>query len=244
MSKQDPTIYYISHKDIQNQEILDMHIYPNTQSNYYWSDDFSEDFYIKLAYCGFICVSNYIENKYILLPEMQFEYAVLHFKDLNISKKVNKLLQQNNYDFTINENFDELLKKLETYHEKCWLNGSYLELIKRLKNYKHHNINFQLLSIELSYANTKELIAGEIGYQIGSTYTSLTGFCNKNKSYNNWGTLQLVLLAQYLEKNNFDLWNLGHAGMQYKSKLGAKTYKRDDFLQLWFKSVDKPILNA
>ncbi len=90
------------------------------------------------------------------------------------------------------------------------------------------------MSVELYDKRTKELIAGEIGYKINSTYTSLTGFSLKEKIYNNWGKLQLVLLAQYLEKNNYSFWNLGHPYMQYKFDLGAKIYSREEFLEKWF----------
>ena len=64
-------------------------------------------------------------------------------------------------------------------------------------------------------------------------YTSLSGFSSKEKAYNNWGNLQLVLLAEYLEKNNYEFWNLGHPYMDYKIKLGAKIFTRIDFLEKW-----------
>jgi len=239
MNTEDSTIYYLKNEDITNHEILFTHIYSNMQSNYYWSDDFSEEFYVNLAYAGFICVSNYIDDKFILLPEIQFEYAVLDFKDLYISKKVKKLLKNNEYHFSINEHFEDLLSKIELYHENCWLSGKYLELIKNLKNYQNRSMPFKLLCIELTCKKTNELIAGELGYVIGSTYTSLTGFCNKSKEYNNWGTLQLVLLAQYLEQEEFSFWNLGHARMDYKLKLGAKVYSRVDFLNRWIPTTKK-----
>lgn len=47
----------------------------------------------------------------------------------------------------------------------------------------------------------------------------------------------MTLLGQYLEKNEFELWNLGHAFMEYKIKLGAKVFKRMDFLNRWFNAI-------
>ncbi len=78
-----------------------------------------------------------------------------------------------------------------------------------------------------------QLVAGEIGYKIGATYTSLSGFSIKDKGFNNYGKLQLVLLAKYLQKNNYQFWNLGHPYMKYKFDLGATLFKREDFLQIW-----------
>ncbi|NQY94118.1 MAG: hypothetical protein HRT43_08150 [Campylobacteraceae bacterium] len=242
MDKQDSTIYYLKNEDIKNQDILFTHIYSNMESNYYWSDDFSEDFYVNLAYAGFISVSNYIDEKFLLLPEIQFEYAVLDFSDLHISNNVQKLLAKNEYKLSVNEHFEDLLSKIEFYHDNCWLSGKYLDLVKKLKNYRNDTLPFKLISVELSCSKTNSLIAGELGYIIGSTYTSLTGFCNKEKQYNNWGTLQLVLWAQYLEKEKLDFWNLGHAAMDYKLKLGAKVYSRVDFLNRWIPSTKKQIL--
>uniref|UniRef100_UPI004048C461 hypothetical protein n=1 Tax=Aliarcobacter sp. TaxID=2321116 RepID=UPI004048C461 len=232
--KEQNVVYYLSYEDIQDKEILFNHIYSNMDANYYISEDFSEDFYIYLAYLGFISTSITVKNTFYLLPEIQFEYALLDFKDLHISKKVNSLINKKFYDFKINENINLVLENIEKFHKTNWLKDKYKELILSLKEYKHENIDFELMSIELYDKNNKELIAGEIGYKINSTYTSLTGFSLKEKIYNNWGKLQLVLLAQYLEKNNYSFWNLGHPYMQYKFDLGAKIYSREEFLEKWF----------
>lgn len=239
MHKQESTIYYLRNEDITNKETLYNYIYPNLNANYYWSDDFSIEFYINAATAGFITVSNFFEDRFLLLPEIQCEYALLDFKNLHISKKVKKLINQKEYHLSINENFDSLLEKIEQSHENSWLSNKYIDLVKKLKNHAHNKNDFQIQSIELTCTKTKKLIAGELGYTIGSTYTSLTGFCTKSKTYNNWGTLQLVLLAQYLKKNNFSFWNLGHANMDYKLKLGAKIYSREDFLKRWLAQTKK-----
>jgi len=80
-------------------------------------------------------------------------------------------------------------------------------------------------------------LAGEIGYIIGSTYTSLSGFSIKEKQYSNWGKLQMVLLSKYLDTNNFSFWNLGHPYMQYKLDMGAKVLSRIEFLERWLPKI-------
>jgi Leu/Phe-tRNA-protein transferase len=226
-------LYYLTFDDIKNRDLLFDYIYGNQDLNYYISEDFSKDFYVHLAYYGFICTSLVLQNKFYLLAEMQFEYAILDFKDLHISKKIKKLLREDSFEFTINKKYDEVIHQFEDYHKTNWLEADYKDLLLSLKDYKHPKIDFEMISIELNDKNTKELIAGEIGYKIGSTYTSLTGFSSKEKKYNNWGKLQLVLLSKYLEKENYSFWNLGHPYMQYKFDLGAKTYSRKDFLKRW-----------
>ena len=227
------TIYYITHENIKDKDVLFHDIYGNEQTNYYFSDDFSKDFYIQLARCGFISTSTINDDKLYLLPELQFEYSILDFENLHISKKVKKLLKKDDYVFTINKKFDEVLEKIETYHNPNWLIGEYKTLAKELSTYKPSWIDFEIMSIEVSHKQTNELIAAEIGYKINNTYTSLTGFSSKEKKYNNYGKLQLVLLAKYLENENYVFWNLGHPYMEYKFDLGAIKYSRLDFLQRW-----------
>ena len=231
------SISYLSFDDIKNKNILFNHIYANEKSNFYISDDLSKDFYINQALCGFISTSVTIEDKFYLVPEMQFEYAILDFENLHISKKVQKLINKSEYEFSINTNLNLVLENIEKFHKNNWLNSKYKELMLSLKDYIHPTIDFKIFSIELYDKNTKELISGEIGYKINSTYTSLTGFSSDNKKYNNWGKLQLVLLSHYLQKENFSFWNLGHPYMQYKFDLGAVKYSRKDFLQRWLSKV-------
>jgi Leu/Phe-tRNA-protein transferase len=230
-------IFYLSKKELNSKEILNNFIYPNKDVNYYISDDFSPEFYIDLAKKGFITVSDFLDdgNQY-LFPEIQFEYAVLHFDNLHISKKVQKLLKNDDeYYFSINKCFDDVLSFINSYHDNSWLRGKYLDLLNDLKNYDSDE--FELLSVELRSKKDDLLIAGEIGYIISKTYTSLSGFTNKK--YNNYGKLQMVLLAKYLEQNSFEFWNMGHPYMQYKLDLGAKILSRKSFLEIWLKNQKK-----
>ncbi len=229
-------IYQITYEDLKNKDILYNYIYANEETNYYICDDFSKEFYIYLASCGFISTSVTLNETFYLLPEMQFEYALLDFEDLIISKSIKKLINKNRHEFTINTNIDLVLEKLDQYHKNNWLRDKYKKLIKELFEENFEN-GFEILSIELYDKNTNELIAGEIGYKIGSTYTSLTGFSSKEKTYKNWGKLQLVLLGLYLKQNNYSFWNLGQPYMQYKFDLGAKEYSRLDFLERWLKEI-------
>lgn len=179
-----------------------------------------------------------IKDNAILLPEIQFEYAVLDFANLHISKKVKKLLKENNFLFKIDYDFESCLNKIIDYHKDSWLCEEYQSLLKKLISSKFNN--FKLSSIEL-YDKKNNFISGEIGYFIGKTYTSLTGFTCRKKEYNNWGKLQLVLLSKYLYKGGYDFWNLGHASLKYKLDLGAKVLSRKDFIQRWKISSQKII---
>ncbi|WP_416202241.1 hypothetical protein [Malaciobacter marinus] len=212
----------------------------NKKVNYYYSDDFSIDFYVKAAYEGFVSISFEQDNLFVILPEMQFDYAVLFFDNLHISKKVEKLLRKNDYEFKVHENFEKIIDKINEYHGDSWIVKEYKQTLLNLKNYKG-NIDFELIACSIEDKTTKKIVAGEIGYKVGAIYTSLSGFSSKERRFNNYGKLQLVLLANYLEKNGFNFWNLGHPYMKYKFDLGATLYKREDFLNIFREQRDKKI---
>lgn len=224
-------IYYIDLEAINDQELVENFIYKNMDLNYYYSNSFEPEFYIKLAQAGFISTAMHDVNDIaILLPEIQFEYALLDFEQLHISKKVKQLLNKAQYSFKINHNFSDVVQHINAYHDHSWICQEYEELLYTLHEQQYDN--FELISVSLLNENG-QLIAGEIGYIIGKTYTSLTGFYKREKAYNNWGKLQLVLLAHYLQAYAFEFWNLGHASLQYKLDLGAAIYSREDFLKHW-----------
>jgi hypothetical protein len=99
---------------------------------------------------------------------------------------------------------------------------------------------FSLFAIELRSGSGGKIIGGELGYSIGATYTSLTGFLDRTHPYSsNLGTLQLVALATLLQKNGYAFWNLGQSFMKYKQQLGAKVTPRGEFLSRWIPAIDK-----
>ena len=202
-------------------------------NSYYWSDDWSEEFYIELSKAGFISTTHETKDGLVLLPELQNDYAILDFQNLHISQKVKKLMGEKSYEFKINSRFTEVVEKFSFHHKYNWLKGKYAELIQNLYLHNDKREEFKIVSFELVDKESNELIAGEVGYIIANTYTSLSGFSSKEKKYTNYGTLQLVLLAQHLQKSGFDFWNLGHPHMEYKKRLGCQTYSRSDFLKRW-----------
>jgi len=222
-------IYQLPYEHLINTRILEEHIYPNMRKNYYWSDDFSPEYYIAQAKAGFIAVTDHYEEQELLLPEIQFTYALLDFKDLHISRKVQKLLKHKNLHIEISKELDEAAAMINAHYRNCWLTERYLEMIKGTEGL---DSNFQMVSVALR--DKGELIAGELGYSIGRKYTSLSGFSSKEKAYRNYGNAQLVLLGKLLESQGFAFWNLGQPYMNYKLALGAKIIDRGSFLKRWF----------
>ncbi len=235
MNKVEPTIDYLPF-DMLEESKLNNIIYPNMVNNYYWSDNFSPQYYIAQAKAGFIAVTENYRGLELLVPEIQYDYVILHFKDLYIRKKVQKIIKQKKLKIELSTDLDDVFYGINSYHKKSWFIKKYLETL-----YSTRGIDKNFKVISVSIRDNSRVIAGEIGYIIGATYTSLSGFSSKEKKYKNYGTAQLVLLAKYLEENNFDFWNLGQPYMDYKIELGAKIYNRFDFLKLWHSSINKKL---
>jgi Leu/Phe-tRNA-protein transferase len=83
----------------------------------------------------------------------------------------------------------------------------------------------KLYSIEVWNQQTGKLVGGELGYSIGTIYTSLTGFSNEDSA----GSVQLATLGKILSLSGYEMWDLGMS-LDYKLKLGAKGMKRIDFI--------------
>src|SRR5262249_53516101 len=74
----------------------------------------------------------------------------------------------------------------------------------------------------------EELIAGELGYTVGASYTSLSGFHAKSGS----GTVQMIALGELLRSQGFTVWDLGMI-MKYKIDIGGQILMRSEFLKLF-----------
>ncbi len=225
-------IHHLSYDDLTDQHILHEFIYPDMFKNYYWSDDFSAEYYIAKAKAGFIAVTDYYEEEELLLPEIQFNYALLDFNDLHISTKVKKLLQNRDLQLEVSQDLDEVAQGIDRLHQYNWLTPKYLDTLKASQGVDE---NFKVISALIREEG--EVVAGEIGYMIGKTYTSLSGFSKREKAYRNYGTAQLVLLALYLKDKSFTFWNLGQCYMPYKLMLGAKIVEREEFLKRWYEET-------
>ncbi|KNC80673.1 hypothetical protein SARC_06987 [Sphaeroforma arctica JP610] len=89
-------------------------------------------------------------------------------------------------------------------------------------------------TIELWDKNGEHLVAGEIGYTLGRTYTSLSGFTCESGS----GTVQCIALGRLLERCGYTYWDLGMS-MAYKLSMGAKNLPRLKFLDRLAEERDK-----
>jgi Leu/Phe-tRNA-protein transferase len=73
------------------------------------------------------------------------------------------------------------------------------------------------------------LVAGDLGIRIGRVYTSYSGYHEEN----NAGTVQIILMINWLKEQNFALWDLGPWDNGYKRSLGAVDITPDEYRKIF-----------
>lgn len=226
-------ILYLSPEHL-TPDILLKYIYPNGDQELYWSDCWTDTFYVDLARAGFITIAD--RDHSVLIVEMHKNYSVLDWSDLHVSRHVGKMVRTGRLGdgeiyLTVDKNVEAVIKGIvKAYGDTCWLIKPYEEMLKSLEALTGNEFSF--VSIQVRCGKQNALLGGELGYTIGATYTSLSGFLDRgNPISNNMGTVQLVAFGRLLEQCGYRFWNLGQPQMQYKTNLGAKTTPRLTFLQ-------------
>lgn len=225
---------------------------------------FSRVFHYKLL--SQLCSEGFlpIATDGVLLPKLHAQRCVISLPDdLHVSKSTRK--KAKHFTFTVNRAFDRVVAGCQRQHgDRCWL---YPPLVRAFKEINERGkvdaevfqedgrsstgrvCPVRLYSIEI-WDSEGDLVAGELGYTVGSIYTSLTGFSSQDSA----GSIQLSALGRLLSTLGFSLWDLGkrqlqgakHAvlirnpyfgflitlGMEmpYKFSLGSKLMPRQQFL--------------
>ena len=209
------------------------HIAKHWPSDFCWSSCFEPSFLAALMYEGYLPTAHGpVEGpiEYILLPKLHQERCIVFFEDLRVSRSVRSNSRE--YELSVDTAFDEVVEKCLAQHGESWLHPPIVDGFKRLfraggtGQVKMHSIEVKLEGV---------LVAGELGYSVGRTYCSLSGFTIVSGS----GSVQCLGLALLLHERGFDFWDLG-MGMEYKVKMGAREISRHDFLQRLRASRDLP----
>ena len=194
--------------------------------------DFDDiDFMARLMEAGFLVMSTEInlddfsgdkdKRYYLLLPKLHLIRSALFFPNLHIKKRIAPLLSR--YELKIDTCFDQVLDKCVEKHGSAWLT---LPLVCVLKELRRTSLPPRPVSFEL-YRDGK-LMAGEVGIVLGRVYTSYSGYCEENNS----GTIQMILMAKWLEKNGFEFLDFGMP-LKYKSLLGAHNISPEHFVRIF-----------
>ena len=181
-----------------------------------------------------------IATQCLLLPKLHQHRCVIHLpNDLRISKSARK--KSKRYRPSFNQALDRVVEGCRQQHGvNCWLLPQLVEAFALI----HQNgpqgmlthvydssssverlCPVRLYSMELWDDDSGHLVAGELGYTVGSIYTSLTGFTTQDSA----GSVQLLVLGRILSRCGFKLWDLG-MDMAYKQTLGSTLMPREEFV--------------
>ncbi|EEY53301.1 uncharacterized protein PITG_06942 [Phytophthora infestans T30-4] len=188
-------------------------------------------------YEGFLPIASEFQDKCFLLPKLHRQRCVLLIK-ANAPEHVPKIVRKRakKFKFVLNRDFNGVVEGCHEKHGIPWLYPPIVESFKTLFQAGNDGVELypgckvRFFTVELYDTTTDTLVAGELGYTVGSVYTSLTGFSRANGA----GTVQLHALSKFLYLAGFKMWDLGMS-MDYKMGLGAKDLDRDDFLDELYK---------
>ena len=158
---------------------------------------------------------------YVLLPKLHLVRSALFFPELHIKKSICRFLPR--YELRIDTDFDLILDKCVQIHNADWLTPPLVNALKCL-----HRQNTRAKPVSFGAYRDGELKAGEIGVTIGRVYTSYSGYYEED----NAGTVQMILMAKWLEQTGFDFLDLGMP-LDYKTHLGARDITPHRFVELF-----------
>ena len=199
--------------------------------------DFEEDFIGRLMEAGFLVMSVELRDEpaagpeaetdrfFLLLPKLHLVRSVLFFPDLHIKKNIRRFLSR--YELRVNTDFDLILDKCVQIHGADWLTPPLIGLLKNM----HSRQDPQAMPVSFAVYREDELKAGEIGVVVGRVYTSYSGYYEED----NAGTVQMILMTQWLEKTGFHFVDLGMP-LDYKTTLGARDITPRQFVELFRKA--------
>ena len=190
--------------------------------------DFDGDFISRLMEAGFLVMSADIKNEalaepfFILLPKLHLVRSALFFPELHVKKNVRRFLSR--YELRVNSDFNLILDKCVQIHGADWLTPPLVETLKNLYLRK----DLRTKPVSFGVYQEGELKAGEIGVVTGRVYTSYSGYFEES----NAGTVQMILMARWLEKTGFDFLDFGMP-LDYKTSLGAQNVMPNRFVELF-----------
>jgi Leu/Phe-tRNA-protein transferase len=222
---------HLSLHDLNNPLLLQK-LYHDSTTDYYWSDDFSARFYYAQARAGFIAVTERHHEGELLLPELQRSYAVLDFEHLHVTRHARRILRRDHPKLHVGVVLRPTAERIRTYHRHAWLTPRYERTLEAI-----NRSDLPMHVIAMTLYHDQQPVAGEIGYIIGRTYTSLSGYSSRDKRYRHYGMVQLIQTARWLQRHGFAFWNLGQPYMPYKFTLGAREYPREVFLRRWHEAT-------
>eukprot|EP01062_Namystynia_karyoxenos_P026104 TRINITY_DN2039_c0_g1_i1.p1 TRINITY_DN2039_c0_g1~~TRINITY_DN2039_c0_g1_i1.p1 ORF type:complete len:378 (+),score=76.10 TRINITY_DN2039_c0_g1_i1:83-1216(+) len=196
------------------------------RGDYCMSTEWSPDFIAAMWQAGMLCIAIRSGGQFILLPKLhkRRSLVLLTVEGMpHIRRKVYKRARTSGLMISFDTAFEEVLAGCVRYHGENWLYPPMREAMRELHR------RGVVHSCEV-WNNAGELVAGELGYCVGSVYTSMTAFAKKRDAPSA-GSVQLSALALLLRRLGYTVLDFG-MHLHYKSSYGAVQVPRHEFLAL------------
>ena len=180
---------------------------------------FDPQFISSVCYLGLFPMATEVRGHILLLIKLHEERCILDFENLHIPQNVKKRCGR--FEFSVDQAFEQCVASIDKQHWNSWFYPPLAETFIQMFHTKQYPTRVH--SFELWEGD--ELVAGEVGFVVGSAYASLSGFYHKSST----GTIQLCATGKLLEQSGFAYWDLGME-MPYKLDLGAHSLDRELFL--------------
>ncbi len=160
------------------------------------------------------------------LPKLHLERCLLDPRTVRVTKTARR--ESRRYLLSCNRMFSSVLSACVEQHGPDWLVSDLTTAFTQLHDQRALR-KVAFISVELwrVHDDGPELVAGEIGYLIGSAYASLTGYRNASGA----GTVQLAALGCLLASSGIKVWDLGME-LGYKRDLGGRVLPRNRFMPI------------
>eukprot|EP00750_Incisomonas_marina_P021474 INCI4445.1.p1 GENE.INCI4445.1~~INCI4445.1.p1 ORF type:complete len:428 (-),score=77.66 INCI4445.1:106-1389(-) len=223
---------------------------------YCFALSFDVTFFARLCYEGFLSICSFpADFVYLLMPWIAPTRAVMNFGGMHVSRQLRK--RARSYYMTVNTDLEGVMKGCVQQHGEAWLYEPMRDLLRKAwcDTSKLHekydaadgpqaarwrlalrNSGFRVVTFEMWDSSTGRLVAGDLGYVVGSCYTSMTGF--RDEGTRSCGTIQLVCTYSLLKRCGFSFWDLGMV-MDYKKALGARVVTRKEFMKMFHPVRDR-----
>lgn len=217
----------------------------------FYSFDWSPEFYVKQASLGYISVAYREGDTTVLAPRLHEEFSLLEWPWLKADAGVRRIFTNGQFERcsprlqVVADPMLVISQLRKTWGRQSWLLPPYIELMDKIASDSVLRRQMSLWGTVL-WAHCQKCgeylpAAGELGYTVGNSYTSLSGFfLREKKDFNNFGKLQLYLLAEHLQRKGIAFWNLGQPAMAYKQHLGARDVPCSQFLPRWDSETQGP----
>jgi len=225
-------------------ELINCGLLEHMPGDYSWSLCFEAPFISRLCREGFLPIccelgGGTAPGLYVLLPKLHIQRCILRHGDMHISKKVRKRAPR--YRLTVCQAFDEVMQQCIEQHGMAWLYPPMQRVLSQLaapatldglEACSPRFVSFELWTRPEpsggggdAMEKAPQLVAGDLGCVVGSSYTSFSGFHIGDGT----GSIQMALTGMLLERAGFGWWDLGQEH-GYKAVLGAKPVPRAEFI--------------